>query len=858
MERGITIGGVVHDTSGKPVGGVELSLTVFGFGKAGEVTDHMSDRRVTTGADGRWSCDGTPPDISTLFISFTCPQTLAYAATGAGLPTGESIGPAAKHTLEPFRQRSAVLVRPDVIRVPGTVLGPDDQPVAGADVSSFGQKGQQLTGADGGFVVEVPAATVFGFIVQAPGFAAERVRLEKIAAADKPEPIVVKLSKGATVRGRVVDSAGKPIEGAYINYEATTDAAGRFTLAGLPEGAPTISVQAEGFLSLEQQPVSTGDDENVVTLRRPTRVTGSVVDAETGKPIPSFKVVPGTQRSAGQPMYISRDMTGAFTGGKFEANFHDPNYAFVVDGRVLRVEADGYVPAVSPVIPAGTEAFTHEFKLSRGEGQRGVVLGVDRKPLAGATVWVSTPGEMVYVTDGAVHEKSPYPSVTTGDDGSFTIPPQGGPFAAVVLSESGIIIKSDAELKHNPELRLMPWGRVEGVVKVDGKPAAGETVEIDYRNAIYPDKATVAIQNTPATTGPDGRYVFERVGPVQAKVGRVLPPDAKAGARMRRPTHQQPVNVKPGETVTVNFGAGDGDGGGGPSVALVGRIKPPADLADRGNAITYGDLSELRLVLPPLPVPGNFNAMTMEQKAKWGQAYMQSPEGKKLNRNNVKRGRFPVIVRGDGSFSVDDLGPGTYSLSVRGVDTSKRTNNSLGEEVAKGETMFVIPENFAGKRFDVGELVLESLFNLPVGKEVPDPQLKTLDGKPLKLSDYRGKVVLLDFWATWCGPCVGDTPNLKAVHEAFGKDERFVLVSLSLDPDAQPAIDYVKKNELGWVHVFLGDWGKTKVPEQFGVRGIPAYFLIGPDGKLISKEVNGNNMKCEVEAALGKLPGHRD
>jgi thiol-disulfide isomerase/thioredoxin len=280
-------------------------------------------------------------------------------------------------------------------------------------------------------------------------------------------------------------------------------------------------------------------------------------------------------------------------------------------------------------------------------------------------------------------------------------------------------------------------------------------------------------------------------------------------------------------------------------------------LADRGNAITYGDLSELRLVLPPLPVPESFNAMTMEGKAKWGQAYMQSPEGKKLNRNNVKRGRFPVTVRGDGSFSVDDLGPGTYSLSVRGIDTSKKTNDSLGEEVVKGETMFVIPENIAGKQFDVGELALESLFNLQVGKEVPDPELKTLDGKPLKLSDHRGKVVLLDFWATWCGPCVGDTPNLKAVHEAFGKDERFVLVSLSLDPDAQPAIDYVKKNDLGWVHGFLGDWGKTKVLGQFGVRGIPAYFLIGPDGKLISKDVNGNSMKREVEAALAKLPASR-
>jgi hypothetical protein len=81
-----------------------------------------------------------------------------------------------------------------------------------------------------------------------------------------------------------------------------------------------------------------------------------------------------------------------------------------------------------------------------------------------------------------------------------------------------------------------------------------------------------------------------------------------------------------------------------------------------------------------------------------------------------------------------------------------------------------------------------------------------------------------------------------------------VLVSLSLDADPQPAVDYVKKNELNWVHGFLGEWPKTQVPDQFGVRGIPAYFLIDPDGKLITRDLSGNNLKREVEAAIQRLP----
>jgi thiol-disulfide isomerase/thioredoxin len=110
--------------------------------------------------------------------------------------------------------------------------------------------------------------------------------------------------------------------------------------------------------------------------------------------------------------------------------------------------------------------------------------------------------------------------------------------------------------------------------------------------------------------------------------------------------------------------------------------------------------------------------------------------------------------------------------------------------------------------------------------------------------------VLLDFWATWCGPCLGETPNLKATYETFGKDGRLVMVGLSLDEKPEAPKKYAEKNGLGWVQGFLGEWSTSKVPDTYGVTGIPSIWLIGPDGKVIAKDLRGERIKSEVEKAL--------
>ena len=132
-----------------------------------------------------------------------------------------------------------------------------------------------------------------------------------------------------------------------------------------------------------------------------------------------------------------------------------------------------------------------------------------------------------------------------------------------------------------------------------------------------------------------------------------------------------------------------------------------------------------------------------------------------------------------------------------------------------------------------------------VGKPAPDFQVMDLKGKELTLKNYRGQVVLLDFWATWCPPCIAKMPKVKKTYEKF-KDQKFQVIGISLDRSQPPLDAYVEKEELAWIH----HWDRSrKVRNLYGVRAIPTAFLIDGEGVIRKASLGG----FDVETAVAEL-----
>jgi thiol-disulfide isomerase/thioredoxin len=240
------------------------------------------------------------------------------------------------------------------------------------------------------------------------------------------------------------------------------------------------------------------------------------------------------------------------------------------------------------------------------------------------------------------------------------------------------------------------------------------------------------------------------------------------------------------------------------------------------------------------------------------------------DRNSVKREKALYCpVAADGTFRLDDVPEGNWTLKVSLEALPPEDVCGWGDKIGALEyefTVAAVPGGVSDEPMDVGILVVRKLADknlVPkVGEAAPDFELVKIepipaDGKyedkgKLRFSDFKGKYVILDFWATWCGPCLAKVPELKTLYGKIKDDDRCAMIGISIDDSGSEERlgKFVANREMLWLHgLSSGSWDSAAA-RTYGVNASPALLLIDPEGKVLLANPSMAELAEKIEELL--------
>jgi beta-lactamase regulating signal transducer with metallopeptidase domain/peroxiredoxin len=828
LEPGSTIGGIVQDENGKPVVGASVHLSIPSTGNSGDYgvgkpRVALGNFQTNTDTSGRWHCDTVPAKLDRISIGV---EHADYLTEGGG-PFG--LSPA----LPELYTRNAVVVLKKGLSATGRVTDNAGKPIAGARVAltRLTSKKASTTDAQGRFDLPHLPPGQNKLAIQANGHVPI---LQEVMVADGMTPVDIRLEAGRAVSGRVLDDENKPIEGAIILFElglsdqgiwprATSDRDGRFRLDGIPAAGGSLLVRNKLNPATRSVLPAETDKPLTIIVSKPAKVhvRGSVTDLESGQPIPSFNVVLRGGMMARQPA----------TGGKYEVTTNKAPSSGFYPPLQIRIEAKGYAAPELRTVRLDRDDITVDFKLKKATEVSGLVRAPDGTPARNAELGLRGPSQRIDIGDGRLQDNGVYPIIHTNADGRFTLALRDEASVAFAVHPSGFATKTleaNAGRQNAPiDITLQPWGRVEGVFKIGSQFGRNQRMSLFHSGRSEALNVQI-ILNLHKTTDDNGVFVFERVIPGMAAISRTVQVDARHGLLSQE---IRAVDIKPGEKTRVVIG-----GVGRP---VVGHIEIPADLKAKWSVLQpSGRIS----FTPKLPKP--YDALTEKEKTRY------HGEWEKTYQSHA------FVIPADGSFRVEDIAPGTYELTVKVNEDYKEDRFNGFVQRASISRIITVSEIPGGQTrtdqpLDLGSIPLELDQGVKVGDLAPDIQAQTLDNqKPLKLSDDRGKYVLVVFWNSSTTLRRVDAGGLTAVYDAFGKDDRLLMLGLNADTQGDEAKTRAAQYGWTWLQAKLGSSAGWELRQKYGAYTLPSIWLIGRDGKVVARDLRDGAIFETVARAL--------
>jgi RNA polymerase sigma factor (sigma-70 family) len=812
--RQTEVHGFVVDEAGRPVVGVRVRADAFTNREAGGITG--SDGSFTI-AIRRTEVDGT--------------DLLARSADGdrVGFFRYEY-----NLTKEDAHKPARIVMRPGrdvVVRVTDETK----RPVAGAAVEvagNFAVLDDAKTGADGSATLHIPVDAKVEWIValkSGSGFDyAEYGSIDEArrsqggaAATTLPAAVALTLDGVRRVTVKAVDRNDKPLAGvgfapwllhkegrrSQVNFssrifEAATGRDGMATFDWLPANNEALTFWPISDVYANRRAMLNEGQTGTVTAMLTSKVAirGHVRHAD-GSPAAGVDV---RALGSGRGFDHGQGKARSAADGSYEIDLDaEEAYAVYVDDK------DWAAPSrLDVVVRDGKPVDGVDFKLTRGTILRGTVtVGPRNRPAADQYIRIDeaggeAPEELREKGDTFAHTVRRQFGVMTDAEGRYSV--RIGPGTYTLMGpprtmDEKLTVKGESELVRNFNMPRAEKGTIKGRVVLASAPdqgVSGAKVEIAARSIMANPFAV--------TADAEGRFQAERN--LDPLVVCAKSADGKLGAMIEVGAEDPEVVIALAPTATAT----------GILLDVQGQPVANRELA-WGRKVYLDDESRVSMwCFVPRVVTDSKGRFTLPSLV-IRQEYEIS-----LMKENVYHAAGAVTPESASPIDLGTLRAGAYRP----------------KPVLSAEEMSSFTKNAPG-----------------AGVAAPPLEATTLDGKPISLADFKGKYVLVDFWATWCGPCIGEIPNLQATYDEFGKDQRLSILSVSVDETIKEPKEFQQKRKLPWSQAFLSGGIHGPTPGTFGVRAIPALVLVGPDGKIVDRGMRGEDIKKAVEKVLRKRPG---